>query len=43
MISGQAIDPAWDLMVFFEFLFDDGRATRWTGVSGRPYFVIGTE
>ena len=44
VIPGQAIDPAWDLMVFFEFLFDDGRATRWPDWRIRtPYFVIGTE
>ncbi|MYA21500.1 MAG: hypothetical protein F4Z30_01350, partial [Gemmatimonadetes bacterium] len=29
VIPGDSIDPDWDLMVFFEFLFDAGRATRW--------------
>ena len=44
MIPGQAIDPAWDLMVFFELFFDDGRATRWPDWRIRtPYFFIGTE
>ncbi len=28
-IPGDAIDPAWDLMLFFEFKFSDGSATRW--------------
>ena len=44
VIPGHAIDPAWDLMVFFELFFDDGRATRWPDWRIRtPYFVIGTE
>ena len=44
VIPGQAIDPAWDLMVFFEFGFGDGRATRWPDWRiGTPYFVIRTE
>ena len=47
VIPGHAIDPAfpaWDLMVFFELFFDDGRATRWPDWRIRtPYFVIRTE
>ncbi len=43
VIPGDSIDPAWDLMVFFEFLFDDGRATRWPDWRTQtPYFVITT-
>ena len=44
VIPADAIDPAWHLMVFFEFFFDDGRATRCPDWRTRtPYFVIGTE
>lgn len=44
VIPGDSIDPAWDLMVFFEFLFDAGRATRWPDWRIQtPYFVIPTE
>ena len=43
VIPGEAIDPAWDLMVFFEFHFEDGRSTRWPDWRTRtPCFVIGT-
>ena len=43
VIPGDAVDPSWDLMVFFEFLFDDGRATRWPDWRIQtPYFVIPT-
>ena len=43
VIPGDSIDPAWDLMVFFEFLFADGRATRWPDWRIQtPYFVIPT-
>ena len=41
VIAGDSIDPAWDLMVFFEFFFDDDRATRWPDWRTQtPYFVI---
>ena len=44
VIPGDSIDPAWDLMVFFEFLFDAGRATRWPDWRIQtPYFVIPTK
>ena len=40
VVPGDAIDPAWDLMLFFE----DGRATRWPDWRTRtPYFVIPVE
>ena len=43
VIPGDSIDPAWDLMVFFEFLFDAGRVTRWPDWRIQtPYFVIPT-
>ena len=43
VIPGDSIGPAWDLMVFFEFLFDDGRVTRWPDWRTKtPYFVIPT-
>ena len=43
VIPGDAIDPQWDLMLFFEFEFDDGTATRWPEwQNGTPYLVIPT-
>ena len=43
VIPGGAIDPEWDLMLFFEFEFDDGTATRWPDwQNGTPYLVIPT-
>ena len=43
-IPGNAIDPAWDLMLFFEFKFSDGSATRWPDWrTETPYFVIPTQ
>lgn len=42
-IPGRAIDAAWDLMLFFEFEFSDGTATRWPDWrTETPYFVIST-
>lgn len=42
-IPVSSTDAAWDLMLFFEFRFDDGTATRWPGWrTGTPYFVIPT-
>lgn len=42
-IPGRAINAAWDLMLFFEFEFYDGTATRWPDWQTRtPYFVIPT-
>ena len=42
-IPGSAIDAAWDLMIFFEFRFRDGTATRWPDWrTGTPYLVIPT-
>ncbi len=42
-IPGHTIDAAWDLMLFFEFEFNDGTATRWPDWQKRtPYFVIPT-
>ena len=43
VIPGDAIDAAWDLMLFFEFEFSDGLATRWPDWrTEAPYFVIAT-
>jgi hypothetical protein len=43
-IPGDAIDPAWELMLFFEFKFSDGSATRWPDWrTETPYFVIPTQ
>ena len=43
VIPGDAIDAAWDLMLFFEFEFSDGLATRWPDWrTEAPYFVIPT-
>ena len=43
-IPGDAIDPAWDLMVFFEFAFTNSSATRWPDWRIQtPYFVIPTQ
>ena len=43
VIPGDAIDAAWDLMLFFEFEFSDGLATRWPDWrTGTPYIVIPT-
>jgi hypothetical protein len=43
VIPGDAIDAAWDLMLFFEFEFSDGLATRWPDWrTGAPYFVVAT-
>lgn len=42
-IPGSSIDAAWDLMLFFEFKFSDGSATRWPDWrTGTPYLVIPT-
>ena len=44
VVPGDAIDPAWDLMLFFELFFEDGRATRWPDWRTRtPCFVIPVE
>ena len=43
VIPGDEIDAAWDLMLFFEFEFSDGLATRWPDWrTEAPYFVIPT-
>ena len=43
-IPGDSIDPAWDLMVFFELFFASGAATRWPDWRLQtPYFVIPTQ
>jgi hypothetical protein len=42
-IPGDSIDPAWDLMVFFEFFLADGSATRWPDWRVQtPYLIIPT-
>ena len=43
VIPEDAIDAEWDLMLFFEFEFSDGLATRWPDWRNEtPYFVIAT-
>ena len=40
VVPGDAIDPAWDLMLFFELFLEDGRATRWPDWRTRtPWFA----
>ena len=44
MVPGDAVDPAWDLMLFFELFLEDGRATRWPDWRTRtPWFAIPVE
>ncbi len=43
-LPGDFIDPAWDLMLFFEFELANGSATRWPDWRIQtPYFVIPTQ
>ena len=43
VIPGDAIEAAWNLMLFFDFEFGDGSATRWPDWRiETPYFVIPT-
>ena len=43
VIPGDVIEAAWDLMLFFDFEFSDGSATRWPDWrTETPYFVIPT-
>ena len=42
-IPGKNIEASWDLMLFFEFYFANGSATRWPDWRRQtPYFVVTT-